>query len=114
MLPFSALQAKGWFERPDRAIQRMLPNPARPTDDSSHTSCSGRPSDRLHVALGSRWLLMAPVDFQASSAKSVGHRYVPVVARSSPRAGSEPAVDSVASAFPVRSQLPFELVCLSG
>jgi len=48
---------------------------------------------------------------RASSEKSVGHRYVQRAPEARPEQPANPMWDSAASAFPVRSQLPFELVC---
>ena len=44
----------------------------------------------------------------------MGHRYAPMVPEVRLAQPADPMWDSAASAFPVRSQLPFELVCLCG
>jgi hypothetical protein len=53
-------------------------------------------------------VLDSPQYINASSEKSVGHRYAPMGTGSSAR---EPDVGYRGFSFPVLSQLPFELVC---
>ena len=50
----------------------------------------------------------------ASSEKSVGHRYAPMAPEARLAQPLNSMWSSAASAFPVRNQLPFELVALSG
>ena len=90
------------FARGGSAAQLFV-STAGPIRAGTEHSVDGNRRDPLPILLASQ--------IKASSEKSVGHRYAPMGAGSSARAAREPDVGERGFSFPVRSQLPFELVC---